>query len=374
MNIKSLELNNFQKHEHLLLNFTEGVNVIVGSTDCGKSTIIRAIRWVFYPGELRGDVVRKEGTKKTSVKIILDNKVVIERIKTSVVNSYKLTIEGKETEYNATGNILPEDIQKVIKFIPIEIDNDKLILNIANQIAMPFLLDKSGTFRQKLFNKLTGNDILDQAMQGLNKDILNIGKETKFLIQQRGELTVSLMKIKIQREQAEKATLLFAKKVEDIKALNERLEELKKCKEELTKVDIQLSETKQGIHSIKSISAEVIKIIKQQIIKLDNYLTLQKEINKINNELKITNASLSMIKVPTIDIKKYINESDRLVKLIKLKENIFTINDSLQLCIPKAEKYNKEIKDNEEKKKEILKSITICPFHNVECPLNKEKK
>lgn len=374
MNIKALELNNFQKHERLLLNFTEGVNVIVGSTDCGKSTIIRAIRWTFYPDQLRGEVVRRTDTKKTSVKVTLDSGIIIERIKTSTVNSYKLTINGEETEYNATGNTLPEDIQKIIKFIPIEIDKDNIILNIANQIAMPFLLDKSGTFRQKLFNKLTGNDILDQAMQGLNKDILNIGKETKFVTQQIGELSLSLGKIKKQKENAEKITLLFAKKVEDIKILNERLEELKKCKEELTKVDKQLNETKQRIASIKSIPAEVIKIIKQQVIKLDNYLTLQKEINKINNELKIVNKSLSMIKVPNIDIKKYINDSDKLAKLIKLKENLFTINDSLQSGKPKMEKYNKEIRDKEEEKKEILKSITICPFHNIECPLNKEKK
>jgi len=36
------------------------------------------------------------------------------------------------------------------------------------------------------------------------------------------------------------------------------------------------------------------------------------------------------------------------------------------------EKFKQEIKDNEEKKIEILKNIKICPFHNVECPLNKE--
>ena len=362
MNIKTLELSNFQKHEHLLLNFTEGVNVIVGSTDCGKSTIIRAIRWVFYPGELRGDVVRKDGTKKTSVKITLDNKAVIERIKTNVVNSYKLTIDGKETEYNATGNTLPEDIQKVIKFIPIEIDNEKLILNIANQIAMPFLLDKSGTFRQKLFNKLTGNDIIDQAMQGLNKDILNIGKETKFVTQQIGELTVSLIKIKKQREEAEKVTLLFAKKIEDIKVLNERLEELNKCKEELTKVDIQLSETKQGIRSIKSIPVEVIKVIKQKVNQLDNYLILQKDINKVNNELKITKASLSMIKVPNIDIKKLINDSEKLKQLLICKETLININDNLQSITPKCQDCGQIIKNKEAEYQALLKDMKICPL------------
>jgi len=374
VNIKTLELSNFQKHEHLLLNFTEGVNVIVGSTDCGKSTIIRAIRWTFYPDQLRGEVVRKTGSKKTSVKVTLDSGIIIERIKTSTVNSYKLTIKGEEKEYNATGGTLPADIQDIIKFIPIEIDQDKIILNIANQIAMPFLLDKSGTFRQKLFNKLTGNDILDQAMQSLNKDILQVGRDEKSVTQQIEELSTSLVNIKKQRETQEQLSILFTKQVNEIKILNDKLVKLQECQVSLNKVNNQLFETKKSIGLIKSIPADIIKAIKQNIVKFDNYLVIQKEIKKVNNELNIVKKSLSTIKIPNIDIKKYINDSLRLDKLIKWKENLFTINESLQNSKLKVDKYNKEIKDNEEKKKEILKNIKICPFHNVECPLNKEIK
>ncbi len=374
MNILQLELFNFQKHEHLLLNFTKGVNVIVGATDCGKSTIIRAIRWTGYPDQLRGEVVRKTGSKKTSVKITLDSGIIIERIKTSTVNSYKLTIKGEEKEYNATGGTLPSDIQDIIKFIPIEIDQDKIILNIANQIALPFLLDKSGIFRQKLFNKLTGNDRIDSAMQGLNRDILQVGRDEKSVTQQIEELSISLSNIKTQRETAEKLSILFTKKVNEIKVLNDKLTTLAELQVSLNKVNNQLFETKKSIGLIKSIPVDIIKKIKEQIIKLDNYLTIQKEIKKVNNELNTINKSLLTIKVPTIDIKGLIKGSEKLDILIKWKENLFTINESLQLCIPKVEKYNKEIKDNEEKKKEILKSITICPFHQVICPLNKETK
>ena len=374
MNITQLELNNFQKHEHLLLDFTKGVNVIVGATDCGKSTVIRAIRWIFYPDQLRGEVVRKTGSKKTSVKVILDSGTIIERIKTSTVNSYKLTVKGEEKEYNATGGTLPSDIQDIIKFIPVEIDQTKIILNIANQIAMPFLLDVSGTFRQKLFNKLTGNDILDQAMQGLNKDILQVGRDEKSVTQQVEELSSSLGNIKKQREIAENLSILFGKQVNEIKILNDKLATLTELQVSLNKVNNQLFETKKSISLIKSIPEEIIKSIKLNIIKFDNYLTIQKEINKVNNELKIVNKSLSTIKIPNIDIKKFINDSLRLEKLIKWKENLTCVNNSLQLCKPKIEDCNKIIIKKELEKKELLKNIKICPFHNVECPLNKEIK
>jgi hypothetical protein len=46
--------------------------------------------------------------------------------------------------------------------IPIEVDGEEIYLNSAKQIAMPFLFDKPASFRMKLFNKLTGTDLLDK--------------------------------------------------------------------------------------------------------------------------------------------------------------------------------------------------------------------
>ena len=100
MYITELHLINFQKHEDLKLTFDKGVNVICGNTDIGKSCIIRAIRWIFW-GEPKGDVIRKEGTKKTSVKVTLDNGAIIERIKSATSNVYKLTINNETKVFNS---------------------------------------------------------------------------------------------------------------------------------------------------------------------------------------------------------------------------------------------------------------------------------
>jgi chromosome segregation ATPase len=375
MIITQLEITNFQKHEHLLLNFTEGVNTIIGATDCGKSTIIRAIRWTFYPSELKGNDIRKEGTKKTSVKITIKNPdCIIERIKTATVNSYKSTVNGEEKEYNATGSSLPADIQKIIKFSPIEIDNDKIILNIANQISLPFLLDKSGTFRQKLFNLLTGNDKIDSAMQGLNKDLLQIGREEKFTKQNIEELEVSLGNIKKQKDDTERLTKLFTKQVCEIKLLNDKLTSLKECQLNLNKVDNQLFETKKKMKSIRTVPIEIIKKIKEQIIKFENYITLRKETNKTSKELKIVKESLSKIKIPNIDTKRLIKQSDKLKQLIEWKEKLIEINNNLQSISIKKENCEKEVTQQNSKLKELLGNLKVCPFFKKECPLNKEIK
>jgi DNA repair exonuclease SbcCD ATPase subunit len=226
---------------------------------------------------------------------------------------------------------------------------------------MPFLLEKSGTFRQKLFNKLTGNDILDQAMQGLNKDILQIGREEKFTQSSLEELSQSLITIEKQEQDTEKLTKLFTKQVQEIKVLNEKLISLKECQQSLIKVDNQLFETKKKINSIKLIPQEVIKSIKQNITKFDNYITLIKEMRRINSELKIAKEKLLQIKVPEIDIKSLIKKSEKLDQLIKYKENLTRVNNNLQSLIPKCENCKQTIKEKEKEYIDLLKSLKICP-------------
>ena len=44
--IKKLHIRNFQSHKDSRLIFSDGVNVIVGNSDSGKSAILRALNWV----------------------------------------------------------------------------------------------------------------------------------------------------------------------------------------------------------------------------------------------------------------------------------------------------------------------------------------
>ena len=46
--IKSVELKNFQSHNQSRLEFCDGVNIIVGASDSGKSAILRGLFWVLY--------------------------------------------------------------------------------------------------------------------------------------------------------------------------------------------------------------------------------------------------------------------------------------------------------------------------------------
>ncbi len=149
--IKKLQLINFQKHSDLKIDFKNGVNVLYGSSDAGKSCIRRAIEWITQNESIDG--IRKTGTKQTSVSIILDNDIEIERIRSQSINRYIIRQGDDEKVYDAVGKSIPDEVKEVLSIYPIDIDGEEIYLNSYPQIGLPFLFDKSPSFRMKLFNK-----------------------------------------------------------------------------------------------------------------------------------------------------------------------------------------------------------------------------
>ena len=45
--INTLQIEGFQSHDSTEIELSKGVNVIIGSSDSGKSSIIRACKWAF---------------------------------------------------------------------------------------------------------------------------------------------------------------------------------------------------------------------------------------------------------------------------------------------------------------------------------------
>jgi len=180
MLIKKVKLENFQKHDKLEVNFSKGVNVLWGETNSGKSCVIRAMQWVLF-NEPKGDAVRKNKVKeKTIVEVELDNGVTIIREKSSSINSYTIRKDGQEKRFDSIGKVIPEEIISITNMFPMMIEKENIILNVAPQISLPFMMKESGTFRMKIFNKLTGNDVLDTVIQSFNKEKLKTGRDIKF--------------------------------------------------------------------------------------------------------------------------------------------------------------------------------------------------
>src|SRR5665647_764854 len=66
--IKSLEIHNVQSHKDTFLEFDPGVNVIIGSSDSGKTAILRAIKKVVFNRPL-GDSFISNWAKEYFIRI-----------------------------------------------------------------------------------------------------------------------------------------------------------------------------------------------------------------------------------------------------------------------------------------------------------------
>lgn len=151
--IKSVHIKNYQSHADTELEFHPGVNVLVGSSDSGKSAIFRAMAWVMTNRPL-GNAFCRWGTKKTQVELTIDSDTTIGRTKSKSENNY--LFQGRDL---LAGTEVPEDIQRVLKIDP--------QINIQQQISAPFLLSSSPGEVAAFFNDIAGLSDIDLSIKNL---------------------------------------------------------------------------------------------------------------------------------------------------------------------------------------------------------------
>lgn len=139
---------NFQSHKSTELNLSKGVNCIVGSSDVGKTALIRGLRWLAW-NRPSGDAFRSHWGGDTRVSVELDGLVTVERVRDRE-NAYYL--EG--TKYSAVKTDVPDDVARVLNL------NET---NLQSQFDRPFLLDVSPGEVAAHFNRIARLDVIDKA-------------------------------------------------------------------------------------------------------------------------------------------------------------------------------------------------------------------
>lgn len=164
--IEKITLKNFQCHKKLELKLHPGVNIIVGTSDSGKSAIMRAIGWVIQ-NKPSGDAFRSYWDGDTWINIETDDHHCIIRKKTNTINSY--FVDG--LELTAFGQSTPIEVQNILNSSP---------LNIQSQLEPHFLLSQSPGEVARILNKIVDLDIIDISFVRITKRIKNIQNEIKY--------------------------------------------------------------------------------------------------------------------------------------------------------------------------------------------------
>lgn len=162
--IETLKIQNFQSHKNSVLEFSPGVNIITGTSDSGKTAVLRALKWLVWnkPG---GDAFRSAWGGDTKVEVSVDNKTIV-RSK-GKENLYKL----EDIVFKAFGTSVPSEIQEQLNLSEI---------NFQQQLDSPFLLTKSPGEVAKHFNKVAHLDQIDSSLSAIQSEIRSLESSRKY--------------------------------------------------------------------------------------------------------------------------------------------------------------------------------------------------
>jgi len=290
--IKSLAVYNYQSHKKSILKFHEGVNVIVGESDAGKSAIIKALRLVIT-NKPSGEEFISHWSNSTVVKVNVDRKIVKRTKFRSGDNLYHIG----NNEYRAFGQSVPEDVSNLFNILDV---------NIQKQLDRPFLLDETSGEVAKYINKLVNLEVIGRASKNAIARISNDKRLLNQVVAYEKELKESLTKFDWLVEAEDKITKLeqtrssinkLTIQISDIERLILDIEEVKANKKEmdnLLKAEPELKRLSDLTTEIEneSLKYDTIKVIissieenrKQLVEKLDLIRKLEAEIEELMGE------------------------------------------------------------------------------------------
>lgn len=148
--IKKIKIERFESHVKTELELCEGFNVICGTSNVGKTAILRALDLAVY-GEWAGNENKKEGKagpvrlgEKTCEVFVETDKGTISVEKGTGVNSWRVndSVQDKRFELSSPGVKLPPEVPPVTGLNVKEIGGVKLRFNWSSQRDKHFLLEE----------------------------------------------------------------------------------------------------------------------------------------------------------------------------------------------------------------------------------------
>ena len=149
MPLTHLTICNFQVHSYCDVEFDPHLTVFTGPSDCGKSSIIRALIWVLtnHPG---GDAFIRTGTKECEVGLTIDGQVV-SRSRSKSGNLYYLN----QDEFKSFGFDVPEPIVNLLNIGPV---------NIQQQHDAPYWFSDTAGQVSRNLNAVVDLDVIDRVL------------------------------------------------------------------------------------------------------------------------------------------------------------------------------------------------------------------
>jgi len=288
--IQKFILENFQSHDHTVIEFHPNYNCLVGIGDSGKTSVIRALSFILF-GVWDGSWIR-HGAKFCRLILITNNGIEIIREKGEGINRYVVHQPGKEEQiYESFGIHVPQEIEQLLQIFRVQIDNKEFLnLNLSEQHDDLFLLKKPGSYKAKVFGQLSGGHYLDHALRELNKDKRNLNAEKHLKETECLELEKELMNYENLNTEKEKLDAL-SERIHQVMRKMEFIQQVKQLSSRVSTWKLQYTAEIEKERKFAKINLDKGKNLDELVIKLNQLKLLKDKINEIIKNISVVSST-----------------------------------------------------------------------------------
>ncbi len=336
MIIKKVQLENYRSHSNITVEFTKGVNLILGKNGRGKTSILEAISTVMFntkdrSGKEIGKSYIKFGEKSSKVDIDF---IANDGREYNLKTEFFKTKPKKQTLKDIIGSEYDGDIQeKLEELCGIKKGFEETYENIviAKQNEFINIFKAKPKDREEIFNKIFNTQIYKEMYDSFLKEAIDkYSKQIDYLIRDINHLKGSM-------EDKEQITN-FLKEEKDVE---------KDLQDKFKNINVVSKNLENEIKDYETTEIELnnlIKNIKDEENKIKKYLSLLKE-NII--EAKQAKKSKIIVKETEKSYLEYLEIENRLKDLRENLDNLLEeqkLNIQYQNNIEKLELSNKNLK------------------------------
>jgi len=351
--IEAVELSYLQSWKYGLFEFVQGVNIITGTSDKGKTGIIRGLRLAAVNEPRRNvnalvSTLKKKKNIPTSVTIqFSDGTVALERVGSQ--NKYILNGDD-EHPYKALSGNVPDTVAKAVNMSS---------LNFQLQHEPYFLLNESAGKVAKKFNELANLQIMDSALvvaSGRCRSIttrLNVSKEAISGLENK----VNDLKWLDSAKKPIKRALAIQNKID---GNDSSIDYLKRIIKRLSSIDLEIESFEILLGAEEQLEEAFAVHVKHKAMveKVDSLRILKmklKLVDKKLNKLKSWDGAAELIEEGQSIFERWLTNDDKRISLAvqikKLKTNEYLEEGVKENIVDKETRFNK-----------LLKQEGVCPL------------
>ncbi len=160
MTITGIEVEKFQSHDHTIIEPSDKVTVIKGTSHGGKSSLVRAVRWAIENKPMGFDFKSwfSDDKEETRVSMEFSDFTHFSKVRSDKLNQYDTCTSSKP--FKALRADVPEAVSAITQMNEV---------NIQQQLDPYFMLQSSPGEVGRMFNEAVGLEIIDEAISEAKK-------------------------------------------------------------------------------------------------------------------------------------------------------------------------------------------------------------